>query len=91
MKTHFMQLKLVYLKLDSNMGFPGGSDSKESACNAGDPGSISGLGKSPGEGSGNPLQHSCLENYTDKGAWWATVYGDAKSWTPLSDYIFTFT
>ena len=74
-----------------NMGFPGDSPSKESACNVGDPGSISGLGKSPGEGSGNPLQHSCLENYTDKGAWWATVYGDAKSWTPLSDYIFTFT
>ena len=67
MKTHFMQLKLVYLKLDSNMGFPGGSDSKESACNAGDPGSIPGLGRSPGEGNGNPLlQYSCLENLMDR-------------------------
>ena len=65
MKTHFMQLKLVYLKLDSNMGFPGGSDSKESACNAGDPGSILGSGRSPGEGNGNSLQYSCLENSVD--------------------------
>ena len=46
-------------------GFPGGSDGKASACNAGDPGSIPGLGRSPGEGNGNPLQHSCLENPTD--------------------------
>ena len=52
MKTHFMQLKLVYLKLDSNMGFPGGSDSKESACNAGDTGLIPESGGSPGEGNG---------------------------------------
>ena len=56
-------------------GFPGGSGSKESACNAGDQGSISGLGRSPGEGNGNPLQYSCLENSMDRGAWWATVYG----------------
>ena len=62
MKTHFMQLKLVYLKLDSNMGFPGGSDSKESACNAGDMGLIPGLGRFPGGGHGNPVQYSCLEN-----------------------------
>ena len=48
---------------------------KESACNAGDLGSISGLGRSPGEGNGNPLKHSCLENPMDKGAWQATVYG----------------
>ena len=53
-------------------GFPGGSDSKETACNAGDPGSISGSGRSPGEGNGNPLQHSCLENSMDREAWWAT-------------------
>ena len=49
--------------------FPGGSDGKASACNVGDPGSIPGLGRSPGEGNGNPLQYSCLENPTDGGAW----------------------
>ena len=58
--------------------FVGGSDGKESACNAGDPGSIPGLGRSPEEGNGNPLQYSCLENSMDKGAWWATVHGVAK-------------
>ena len=57
------------------MGFPGGSDGEESACNAGDLASISGLGRSPGEGHGNPLQYSCLENLMDRGAWWATVHG----------------
>ena len=61
------------------MGFPGGSDGKASACNVGDPGSIPGLGRSPGEGNGNPLQYSCLENPTDGGAWWATVHGVAAS------------
>ena len=50
-------------------GFPGGSDGKASACNAGDPGSISGSGRSPGEGNVNPLQHFCLENPMDGGAW----------------------
>ena len=60
---------------------PGGSDGKASACNAGDPGSIPGLGRSPGEGNGNPLQYSCLENPLDKGAWLATVHGVAKSQT----------
>ena len=58
---------------------------KESACNARDPGSIPGWGRSPGEGNGNPLQYSCLENSMDRGAWWATVYGVAKSQTRLSD------
>ena len=67
------------------MGFPGGSDGKESACNAGDLGLIPGLGRSPGEGNGNPLQYSCLENATDRGAWWATVHEVSKSWTQLSD------
>ena len=62
-------------------GSPGGSGSKESACNAGDPGLIPGLGRSPGEGNGNPLQYSCLENYMDRGAWWAIVRKVAKSWT----------
>ena len=55
------------------LGFPGGSDGKESACNAGDPGSIPGLGRFPGEGNSYPLQHSCLENPMDRGAWQATV------------------
>ena len=50
-------------------GFPGGSDGKASVYNAGDPGSIPGLGRSPGEGNGNPLQHYCLENLMDRGAW----------------------
>ena len=60
-------------------GFPGGSEDKASACNAGDPGSIPGLGRSPGEGNGNPLQYSCLENPMDRGAWRATVHGVAES------------
>ena len=59
--------------------FPGGSDGKESACNAGDLGLIPGLGKIPGEGNGNPLQYSCLENSTDRGTWRATVHGVTKS------------
>ena len=62
-------------------GFPGGSDDKESACPVGDLGSIAGSGRSPGGGHGNPLQYSCLENPTDRGAWQATVHGVAKSQT----------
>ena len=62
------------------MGFPGSSDSKESACSAGDLGSIRGLRRSPGGGHGNPLQYSCLENSMDRGAWQATVMGSQKSW-----------
>ena len=58
-------------------GFPGSSDGKESACNAGDPGSIPKLRRSPGEGTGYPLQYSCLENSKDRGAWWATDCGVA--------------
>ena len=54
--------------IGSSWGFPGGSDGKASACNVGDPGSIPGLGKSPGEGNGTPLQYSCLENSMDWGA-----------------------
>ena len=61
------------------------TDSKESVCNAGDPGSIPGLGRSPVEGNGYPLQYSCLENSMDRRAWWATVHGVAKSRTRLSD------
>ena len=60
------------------VGFSGGSDSKESACNAGNAGLIPRSRRSPGEGNGNPLQYSCLENCMDIGAWWATVHGVAK-------------
>ena len=67
------------------------SNSKGSACDAGDQGSIPGLGSSSGEGNGNPLQYSCLENTMDREAWWATVRGVAKSRTRLSDFTFTFT
>ena len=65
--------------------FPGGSDGKASVYKAGDPGSIPGWGRSPGEGNGNPLQYSCLENPMDR-AWWATVHGFAKSRTKVSDF-----
>ena len=70
---------------------PGGSEVKASACNAGDMGSIPRLGRSPGEGNGNPLQYSCLKNPMDTGAWWATVHGVAKSWTRLSDFTQAYT
>ena len=62
---------------------------KSSVCNMGDLGSIPGLGRSPGEGNGNPLQY-CLENPMDRGAWWAAVHGVSKSPTRLSDFTFTF-
>ena len=64
---------------------PCSSDSKESAFNVGDLSSVPGLGRSPGEGNGNPPQYSCLENSMDRGASWATVHGIAESWTGLSD------
>ena len=60
------------------MGFPAGASGKESACNAGDPGSIPGSRRSSREGNGNPLQYSCLENPMDRGAGWATVYWGCK-------------
>ena len=65
--------------------FPGGSVDKDSACSAGDLSSIPGLGRSPGEGNGNPLQYSCLENSMDRGARWATVHGVTKSRIQLSE------
>ena len=65
--------------------FPGGSDGKESACSAGDPDSILGSGRSPGERNGNPLQYSCLMNSMDRGALWATVHRVTKSRTQLSN------
>ena len=67
------------------LAFLGGSDGKESTCNAGDLGSIPGLGRSPEGGNGNPLQYSCLENSMDRGAWQATVRGLTKSLAQLSD------
>ena len=67
-------------------GFPGGSDGKASVYGVGDPGSIPGLGRSLGEGNGNPLQYSCLENSMDGEAWWAEVHEVTKSWTRLSDF-----
>ena len=63
--------------------FPGHSGSKDSACNEADPGLIPWLGRSPGEGNGNPLQYSCLENPMDNGAWQATLHGVTKTWTGL--------
>ena len=65
------------------LGFPGGSAGKESPCNVGDLGSIPGLGRSPGEGNGYPLQYSCLENSMD-----CILHGVAKSWTQLSNFHF---
>ena len=70
--------------LNFTQGFPHGSVGKESACSAGDTGDINlipGLGRYPGEGNGNPLQYSCLENPTDSRVWWATVHSVTKSQT----------
>ena len=72
------------------MGLPGGSEVKVSACNEGDLGLNPGLERSPGEGCGNPLQYSCLENPMDGGALWAKVHRVAKSRTRLSNFTFTF-
>ena len=66
-------------------GFPDGSVVKNLPANAGGVGLIPELGRSPGEGNGNPLQYSCLGNPMDRGAWWAAVHGVQKSWTRLSD------
>ena len=66
-------LSISYIMINLNLGFLDGSKVKNPPANAGDVGSISGSGRSPGEGNGNPLQYSCLENPMDRGAWWATV------------------
>ena len=86
----FYQLLYLHTVKEVRLGFPGGWDSKASAHNVGDPGSIPESGRSPGEGSGTPLQYSCLENSMDGGAWWATVHGVAKSRTWLSDFSLHF-
>ena len=77
-----MDLK-AYNDLIRALNIPGGPDGKESTCNALDSGSISGKGRSPREGNGNPLQYSCLENLMDRGAWQTTVHRFAKSQTRL--------
>ena len=84
LRLFFWRLLGIHLAL--SLGFPGGSDGKAPACNAGDLGSIPGSGRSPGEGNDNALQYSCLENPMDGGAWWATAHGVAKSRTRLSDF-----
>ena len=76
---------LLIINSTTTLYFHGGSDSKESAHNAGDPGLILGSGRSPGGGNGNPLQYSCLENPMDRGACQAIVHGVTKSLTKLSD------
>ena len=70
------------------LGLPDGSAGNESACNAGNTGLIPGLGRSPGEVNGFPLHYSCLGNSMDRGTWWATVHGVAKSQTRLSDFTY---
>ena len=79
---------LVQWLPSSGHGF-GGSDGKEPALSVGDPGSIPGVERCPGEGNGNPLQYPCLENPMDGGAWRAAVHGVAKRRTQLSDFTFT--
>ena len=85
----FYYHKLLFLSFKKYIivliiGFPGGSHGKESACSAGDQGSVLGLGRSPGEGNSYPLQYSGLENLMGRGAWQASVHGNAKSWTQLT-------
>ena len=88
LEVFFLEVAIEFL--DITWEFPGGSDVKASARNAGDLGSILGSGRFPGEGNGNLLQYSCLENPMDWGAWWATGHGVSKSRTRLSDFTFTF-
>ena len=76
---------MQFFSLDFADCLPGGSEGKAPASNAREPGLIPGSESSPGEGNGNLLQYSCLENPMDGGAWWATVHGVAKSWTRLSE------
>ena len=81
-----MSVWCVYMHACMHMySFPGGSDGQEFACNAEDLSLIPGSGRSPGEGNGNPLQYSRLENPMDRGTWWAIVYRVTKSWTRLSN------
>ena len=85
--NHGYCLRSTDSKLSTTLkpSLPGGSDGKESACNERNWSSVPGVGRSPGERNGNPAQYSCLEKSTDRGAWWATVHGLAKSQTQLND------
>ena len=71
------------------MCLPGGSEVKASACNVGEPGSIPGSGRSPGERNGNPVQYFCLENSMDRGVWWATVHGITKRHNGVTNTVYT--
>ena len=82
--------KSLLCLLSCSSFLPGGSDSKASAYNAGEPASIAGSGRSPDEENGNPLQYPCLGNPMDGGAWWTTVRGVTKNQTGLRDFTFTF-
>ena len=84
----FLLFEAVLFNWTHLQGFPVGSDGKESAHYVGDPGSILGLGRSPGEGDVYPLPYSCLENSMDRGAWQAIVHGIAESQTRLCDFTF---
>ena len=75
---HIIQRLFIYIAFNRIRGFPGGSDGKESACNAVDPGLVPESGRPPGEGNGHPLQYSCLENSVNKRAWWVTDHGVAE-------------
>ena len=75
----------IYIHIHTGEGFPGDADNKESACNPGNLGSSPGSGRYPGEGNGNPLQYSCLENSIGRESWQATVHGVTKSQTRLSE------
>ena len=77
-----LSYRVIYVTLQ---GFPGGPDGKESGYNGGELSLISGWGISPGEGSDKLFQYYCLRNSMDRGAWWATIHGVARSWTQLSD------
>ena len=86
MLCHMVENKFEIVRSQPMVGnFPGGSNSKASAYNVGDPGLIPGSGRFCGEGNENPLQYSCLETLMDRGSWWATVHGISKSQTGLSD------
>ena len=78
-----MFIATLFIITKTQKAFPGGSDNREPACSAAGLGSITGPGRSPGEGTGNLLQHSWLENSMDRGAWWATVHRVVQSQTPL--------
>ena len=84
-------LKQVSVRLRASQGAPAVKNLLANAEDAGDGGSVSGLGRTPEEGNGNPLQYSCLENPMDRGAWWATIHGAAESQTQLSECMCTDT